>query len=393
VERRQNVVVLGATGSVGASALQVVARHEERYRVLALTANRSAAKLLALARVHRPRYAILAEGNADSATRRELANLGTELLVGAQSLVRIAEDAECDVVVAAIVGCAGLPATLAAVRAGKTVLIANKEVLVAAGQLVMPCARESGARLLPIDSEHSGVSQCWADQGVSRIVLTASGGPFLSTPLDRLERVTPDEACAHPTWAMGRKISVDSATMMNKALEVIEAHWLFGLPADRIDVLVHPQSIVHALVEYDDGSVIAQMAVPDMRIPIAAALAHPGRVESGARRLDLASVGRLAFERPDPERFPCLRLGYRALALGGTAPAILNAANEVAVQAFLDGEMPFRAIAQVVREVLESTPAGRGETLEEVLDADRGARARTRAEIRRTVGAGRVPIA
>ncbi len=363
--------------------LDVIARHEGSYRPFALTAHRSVAKLLQLSRIHRPRYAVLSGACVEADTRREFGRVGTELLCGPQCLRDVVANPECDVVVAAIVGSAGLAPTLAAVRAGKKILLANKEALVMAGQVVIAAARQSGAALLPIDSEHSGVFQCLGPARVSRIVLTASGGPFLRTPLERLRHATPEEACAHPTWSMGRKISVDSATMMNKALEVVEANWLFGMAPERIDVLIHPQSIVHALVEYVDGSVVAQMACPDMRVPIAAALAHPDRIESGAGHLDLASVGKLAFENPDPDRFPALRLGYQALARGGTAPAILNAANEIAVEAFLARKLRFPEIAAVVERTLYSVSPVPGSSLEEVLEADAEARERARLEVRK----------
>ncbi|MGH8709700.1 MAG: 1-deoxy-D-xylulose-5-phosphate reductoisomerase, partial [Burkholderiales bacterium] len=286
-----------------------------------------------------------------------------------------------DTVMAAIVGAAGLPATLAAARAGKRVLLANKEALVMAGPLFMRAAREASAVLLPIDSEHNAVFQCLPPEGaggglrgVRRIQLTATGGPFRVTPVERLAGVTPAQACAHPNWVMGRKISVDSATMMNKGLEVIEAHWLFGLPAERIGVLIHPQSVVHSLVEYLDGSVIAQLSNPDMRVPIAHALGFPGRIESGARALDLGAIAKLTFEEPDAARFPCLGLAYGALRAGGTAPAILNAANEIAVEAFLAGRLRFTGIAPVIEHTLERVAAGAAAALDQVLEADARAR-------------------
>jgi 1-deoxy-D-xylulose-5-phosphate reductoisomerase len=276
---------------------------------------------------------------------------------------------------AGIVGAAGLASTLAAVQAGKRVLLANKEALVMAGPLVMRAARASGATLLPVDSEHNAVFQCLSDmKAVRRILLTASGGPLRTLPLERLASVTPEQACAHPNWVMGRKISVDSATMMNKGLEVIEARWLFDVPAERIEIVIHPQSIVHSLVEYVDGSVIAQLSNPDMRVPIAHALAHPERIGSGAAPLDLATLKTLSFESPDYERFPCLRLAYSALEAGGTAPAMLNAANEVAVEAFLAGRLPFTGIAAVLAHVLEALPARPAEDLAEVIAADGHAR-------------------
>jgi 1-deoxy-D-xylulose-5-phosphate reductoisomerase len=375
------LVVLGATGSVGASTLDVVARHPQRYRLQALSAHSAVEPLFELCRRHRPRQAVLAGLAEDAGLRRRFAAAGTELLFGAQALEQVAGAPECDAVMAAIVGAAGLPATLAAARAGKRVLLANKEALVMAGPLFMRAVREAQAVLLPIDSEHNAVFQCLPQEaggaalrGVRRIQLTASGGPFRGTPVERLARVTPQEACAHPTWVMGRKISVDSATMMNKGLEVIEAHWLFGLPAEHIEVLIHPQSVVHSLVEYVDGSVIAQLSNPDMRVPIAHALGFPERIESGARALDLGAVGQLSFERPDLARFPCLALAYGALRAGGAAAAVLNAANEVAVAAFLAGQLRFTAIAQVIEDALARVAGGAADTLEQVMQADARAR-------------------
>jgi 1-deoxy-D-xylulose-5-phosphate reductoisomerase len=374
------LVILGATGSVGSSTLDVVARHPQRYRVHALTAHTSAQPLLALCERHRPRHAVLSGCAEDAALRRRFADAGCELRFGAAALAELAA-ADGDAVMAAIVGGAGLPATLAAARAGKRVLLANKEALVMAGPLFMRAARDAHAVLLPIDSEHNAVFQCLPQdgtgvglRGVRRIQLTASGGPFRVTPVERLAGVTPEEACAHPNWVMGRKISVDSATMMNKGLEVIEAHWLFGLPAESISVLIHPQSVVHSLVEYLDGSVIAQLSHPDMRVPIAHALGFPERIESGARALDLGAVGQLGFEQPDAARFPCLGLAYRALRAGGTAPAVLNAANETAVEAFLAGRLRFTGIAPVIEEVLGRVAAGAAASLEDVMDADARAR-------------------
>jgi 1-deoxy-D-xylulose-5-phosphate reductoisomerase len=366
-----NLAVLGATGSIGASTLDVMAGHPERYRVFALTAHTSAEALLELCRVHRPRFAVLSGVAESIPLSNRFRQHGVELLFGAKALEQVVSEAGCDAVMAGIVGAAGLASTLAAARAGKRVLLANKEALVMAGPLVMRVARESGAQLLPVDSEHNAVFQCLSDvKAVRRIVLTASGGPFRSLPLDRLDAVTPDQACAHPNWVMGRKISVDSATMMNKGLEVIEARWLFEVGPERIEVLIHPQSIVHSLVEYVDGSVIAQLSNPDMRVPIAHALAYPQRIASGARPLDLAAINDLSFERPDHQRFPCLPLAYAALRAGGSAPAALNAANEVAVQAFLAGRLPFTAIPRVIEATLESMAVTKAETLAEILEAD-----------------------
>jgi 1-deoxy-D-xylulose-5-phosphate reductoisomerase len=379
----QGLTLLGATGSIGASTLDVVARHPQRFRVFALTAYRAADALLALCLKHAPRYAVLSGMAEDAGLRRRYAEAGcrSELLFGARALEQVATDTECDVLVAAIVGAAGLAPTLAGARTGKRLLLANKEAMVMAGPYFMRAVREHGATLLPIDSEHNAIFQCLPQEGgrasaraVRRILLTASGGPFRSAPLERLSRVTPDEACAHPNWVMGRKISVDSATMMNKGLEVIEARWLFDVAPERIEVVIHPQSIIHSLVDFDDGSVIAQLSNPDMRVPIAHALGFPERMESGAKPLDLAAIGQLSFERPDLQRFPCLALAYAALKEGGTAPAVLNAANEVAVAAFLDGKLRYTAIPQVIEHALERMPAAPADSLEAVLEADRGAR-------------------
>jgi 1-deoxy-D-xylulose-5-phosphate reductoisomerase len=375
-----NLAILGATGSIGASTLDVAARHRERYRVFALAANASAAPLLELCRRHRPSYAVLSGISDNAGLRREFAACGTELLFGAAALETVVRHPETDAVMAAVVGAAGLASTLAAVQAGKRVLLANKEALVMAGPLVMRAARVSGAELLPVDSEHNAVFQCFGEKRfVRKIVLTASGGPFRASALDTLKSVTPEQACAHPNWNMGRKISVDSATMMNKGLEVIEARWLFDLPPERIEVLIHPQSIVHSLVEYADGSVIAQLSNPDMRVPIANALAHPERVESGAPSLDLASKN-LSFEKPDLARFPCLSYSYEALRTGGTAPVVLNAANEVAVEAFLAGRLAFTGIAGVIADTLAAVAPASADTLEDVMAAD--ARGRREAATR-----------
>jgi 1-deoxy-D-xylulose-5-phosphate reductoisomerase len=391
--RTLGLAVLGATGSIGASTLDVAGRHPQRYRIRALTAHSSAEELLTLCRRHRPGLAVLSGMSADAALRERFAETGCELQFGADALARIATAPECDVVMAAIVGAAGLPATLAAANAGKRVLLANKEALVMAGPLFMRAARKAGAALLPIDSEHNAVFQCLPRSGegvtlagVRRVQLTASGGPFRLTPLERLAGVTPEQACAHPNWVMGRKISVDSATMMNKGLEVIEAHWLFGVPAERIDVVIHPQSVVHSLVEYDDGSVIAQLSHPDMRVPIAHALGFPERIDSGARALDLCALGQLSFEQPDESRFPCLGLGYAALRAGGTAPAALNAANEVAVDAFLSGRLRFTGIAPVIEETLARVAGGPAGSLADVMEADARARREALAGVARLMG-------
>ena len=381
---KHSIAILGATGSIGASALDVIARHPDRFGVVALSAQRRWQALLEPIRRFRPAFAALLDPRAArelaDAVRRE--NLPTRVLQGEDGLCTIAALPEVDTVIASIVGAAGLSPTLAAARAGKRILLANKETLVLGGRLFIEAVRASGATLLPIDSEHNAIFQCLpsthggnaAACGVRRILLTASGGPFRVTPLSELAQVTPEAACAHPKWRMGRKISVDSATMMNKGLEVIEAHWLFGAQADAIDVVIHPQSIVHSLVEYLDGSVLAQLGNPDMRTPIAQALAWPGRVDSGVAALDLARIGALEFAAPDVARFPCLALAYAALREGGTAPAVLNAANEVAVAAFLDGRIGFLDIAVACEGTLSRIAARPITSLDDALAADDEAR-------------------
>ena len=391
------LVVLGATGTIGLNTLDVAARHPERFRVLALTARADVEGMARLCLRHRPRQAVMADPAAAARLRERLAAEGApevEVRGGEAALAEVAALPEADIVMAGIVGAAGLLPTLAAVRAGKRVLLANKEALVMAGPLFIEAVRRHGARLLPVDSEHNAVFQCLppggaspgSPPGVRRILLTASGGPFRELPLERLAEVTPAEAVAHPNWVMGRKISVDSATMMNKGLEVIEAHWLFGLPGEAIEVVIHPQSIVHSMVEFADGSVLAQLGQPDMRVPIAHALAWPERIESGVEPLDPVAVGRLEFERPDPDRFPCLGLARRALAAGGSAPAVLNAANEVAVAAFLEGRIRFTDIAALIERVLEALPVVPVHDLESVLEQDRRARAEARRLLERIGG-------
>ncbi len=380
----QNLTVLGSTGSIGLSTLDVVRRHPDRYRIVALCAHRQLDRLYAQCLEFRPSHAVVGDAGlaAELATRLAGAGLSTRVAHGPQALVDMATLPEVDAVMAAIVGAAGLPSALAAARAGKKVLLANKEALVMAGPIFMAAVRDSGATLLPIDSEHNAIFQSLphdyrgdlAASGVHSLLLTASGGPFRCTPLDALAGVTPDEACAHPNWSMGRKISVDSATMMNKGLEVIEAHWLFNVPPAQIEVVIHPQSVIHSLVRYVDGSVLAQLGNPDMRTPIAHALAYPQRIDAGVAPLDLFAVASLHFERPDLQRFPCLALAYRALRAGGSAPAILNAANEIAVQAFLDGAIAFGDIPRVIARALDRLPAGPLHSLDEVLAADGAAR-------------------
>jgi len=378
------VTVLGSTGSIGTSTLDVLGRHPGRFRVVALTAHRDIETLFAQCGRFRPDYAVMADAAAAARLAARLGSAGsaTTVLAGADGLEAVARLPEVGYVMAAIVGAAGLVPALAAARAGKRVLLANKEALVVAGALFIDAARSAGARILPIDSEHNAVFQCLPPGfehgldgvGVRRILLTASGGPFRVTPIADLDDVTPDQACAHPNWSMGRKISVDSATMMNKGLEVIEAHWLFAAAPEQIEVVLHPQSVVHSMVEYVDGSVLAQLGNPDMRTPIAHALGWPERMESGVGSLNLVTVGRLDFEPPDQGRFPCLRLAYEALRAGGTAPAILNAANEVAVQAFLERRIPFTGIARLVGGVLENLPSAAVSDLEGLLAIDQEAR-------------------
>ena len=388
----RTVVLLGATGSIGASTLDVVARHPDRYRVGALTAHRNAEALLALCRRFHPPLAAMLDERAARSLREAVTRerLPTRVVSGAEGLVEAATLADADTLVAAIVGAAGLAPTLAAARAGKRILLANKEALIIGGAAFMAAAAQGGATLLPVDSEHNAIFQCLPPAyardpraaGVRRLILTASGGPFRARAPATLHAVTPDEACAHPTWRMGRKISVDSATMMNKGLEVIEAHRLFGVPAAAIDIVVHPQSVVHSLVEYVDGSVLAQLGHPDMRTPIAQALAHPERIDAGVAPLDLVARAMLAFEAPDHSRFPAIRLAYEALAAGDHAPIVLNAVNEVAVAAFLAGRTKFTAIAATAAAVLDATPLTPIHSLDEALACDGAARRAAHAHLR-----------
>lgn len=378
------LTILGSTGSIGTSTLDVVARHPDRYQVLALTAFRQDDVLFDQCQRFNPRYAVLLDEEAAVrlSQRVAAAKLAVEVLSGVEALERVSSLADVDAVMAAIVGAAGLRPTLAAARAGKKILLANKETLVMAGRIFMDAVRMHGASLLPIDSEHNAIFQALpqgyngelAASGVSKILLTASGGPFRNTPLSELQQVTPDQACSHPNWVMGRKISVDSATMMNKGLEVIEAHWLFNASADDIQVVVHPQSIIHSMVQYVDGSVLAQLGNPDMRTPIAHALAYPERIDAGVAALDLFKVATLNFVAPDFERFPCLALAYKALRAGGTAPATLNAANEIAVDAFLNLKISFLDIPRLISDVLEKSPVTAVNELDDVLAADAAAR-------------------
>ncbi|SDH54700.1 1-deoxy-D-xylulose-5-phosphate reductoisomerase [Propionivibrio dicarboxylicus] len=380
----RQLTVLGSTGSIGVSTLDVVRRHPDRYRIIALCAHRQIDRLFEQCIEFRPQYAVV--GNALLAeslrNRLQAAGCATKIEYGEEALVRMSALPEVDTVMAAIVGAAGLKPALAAAQSGKRVLLANKESLVMAGAVFMRAVRENNAVLLPIDSEHNAIFQSLpvdysgdlSSSGVAKILLTASGGPFRSADRAELEQVTPDQACAHPNWVMGRKISVDSATLMNKGLEVIEAHWLFNVPPERIQVVVHPQSVIHSMVEYIDGSVLAELGSPDMRTPIAHALAYPERITSGVASLDLFKIASLTFERPDFERFPCLGLAYEALRTGGTAPAILNAANEIAVAAFLAEELRFTEIPKIIDATMRGVSVSAAETLEDVLAADAAAR-------------------
>ncbi|MDR0735319.1 MAG: 1-deoxy-D-xylulose-5-phosphate reductoisomerase [Zoogloeaceae bacterium] len=380
----QTLTILGSTGSIGQSALAVIRLHPERYRIFALSAHRQWKGLCEQCREFQPEYAVVGDAKDAACLRNDLrdSNLKTEVLYGPEALCQVAADRGVDTVVAAIVGAAGLSSALAAAMAGKRILLANKESLVMAGALFMQTAKKNGAVILPIDSEHNAIFQSlprdfsgdWTQSGVHKLWLTASGGPFLDFSAEALTRVTPEQAVKHPRWSMGQKISVDSATLMNKGLEVIEAHWLFNAPPESIEVVVHPQSLVHSLVEYVDGSMLAQLGNPDMRVPIAHALAWPERVTSGVSGLDLFQAARLDFFPPDTARFPCPGLAYAALAAGGTAPAILNAANEVAVAAFLERRIAFSDIFRCIDAVLNAMSAMPADTLEAIQSADATAR-------------------
>lgn len=393
VSRAQRITVLGATGSIGLSTLDVIARHPDRYQVFALSGYSRIDELQALCVRHRPAFAVVPSAEAAVRLRQSLAAAGcaTEVLEGEAGLCQVASASEVDAVMAAIVGAAGLRPTLAAVEAGKKVLLANKEALVMSGALFMEAVRCSGAVLLPIDSEHNAIFQCMPGDyarglsavGVRRILLTASGGPFRETPVEALLDVTPEQACAHPNWSMGRKISVDSASMMNKGLELIEACWLFDAAPAKVEVVVHPQSVIHSLVDYVDGSVLAQLGNPDMRTPIANALAWPERIDSGVAPLDLFAIARLDFQAPDEQRFPCLRLARQAAEAGNSAPAVLNAANEVAVEAFLQRRIRFPEIAGMIEQVLDQEPVVPLPSLDAVFAADQRARELSREWLRR----------
>jgi 1-deoxy-D-xylulose-5-phosphate reductoisomerase len=392
----QHLTVLGSTGSIGTSTLDVVARHPDRFKIVALTANSQVDLLLEQCRKFSPSYVVLVDEDAAAKLRLRVreAGLSVEVLGGAAALEQVSVLPEVDAVMAAIVGAAGLRPTLAAAKAGKKILLANKETLVMAGNVFMDAIRQSGSALLPIDSEHNAIFQALprgydgdlSRNGVRRILLTASGGPFRNTPLAELHSVTPEQACAHPNWVMGRKISVDSASMMNKGLEVIEAHWLFNASADDIQVVVHPQSVIHSLVEYVDGSVMAQLGNPDMRTPIAYGLAYPERIDSGVASLDLFKVATMNFVAPDFERFPCLALAYQALRAAGTAPAVLNAANEVAVAAFLDRKIAFLEIPRIIGGALDALPVSAVGSLDDVLGADAEARRVAEQQIQKISG-------
>lgn len=378
------VCILGATGSIGDSTLDVMARHLDDYRVVALTANTQVDKMAILCQRFKPNYAVMASTQAAELLEQQLkeSSIATEVLSGVDGLERVAALPEVDYVMAAIVGAAGLMPTLAAARAGKRVLLANKEALVMSGKLFMDEIHHSGAELLPIDSEHNAIFQSMpvdfsrglAETGVRRILLTASGGPFRTKTLDQLQSVTPEQAIAHPNWVMGRKISVDSASMMNKGLELIEACWLFDAKPDQVQVVIHPESMIHSMVEYVDGSVISQMGNPDMRIPIAHAMAWPQRMDSGDKGMNIFEVAQLNFEKPDEQRFPCLRLAREAIEAGGTSPAVLNAANEIAVDAFLDNRLPFLAIPKVIEQTLEQRTNRVADSLDVIFDEDEQAR-------------------
>ncbi len=378
----QTVTILGSTGSIGVSTLDVIARHPDRYQVLALTAHSRVEELAQQCVQWKPQFAVMT--NADAVNQLKsilnLHGLKTTVLFGESSLCQVAQAA--DIVMAAIVGAAGLVPTMAAAQAGKKVLLANKEALVMSGQLLMDAVHRSGATLLPIDSEHNAIFQCLPngfhnvtkDCGVVKILLTASGGPFLKRSIDTLQDVTPEQAIAHPNWTMGKKISVDSATMMNKGLEVIEAHWLFAMPIEQIEVVIHPQSVIHSMVSYADGSILAQLGNPDMRVPITYGLAYPERIPSGVAPLDITKIAALNFSQPDLERFPCLAIAFEALRAGGTAPTIMNAANEVAVQAFLDKKVGFLTIPELISNVMNKVANRSVTELSEVIEQDRLAR-------------------
>lgn len=384
----QQVTILGATGTIGKQTLDVISQHPDRFQSFALTANSNVAVLFAQCMQYRPRFAVMLQPEAAKQLREKLASEGASTIVleGEQALSDVSSHESVDIVMAAIVGAAGLLPGIAAAEAGKKVLLANKETLVMAGRLFMQSVKQGGATLLPIDSEHNAIFQVMptkashdlAANGIKKILLTASGGPFRNTSIEQLKTVTKAEALNHPNWVMGPKITIDSATLMNKGLEVIEAHWLFNAAPDKIDVVVHPQSIIHSMVEYVDGSVLAQLGNPDMRTPIAYGLAYPERITSGVSSLDFMTIAKLEFTTPDTVRFPCLRLAFDSLALGGTAPTILNAANEIAVQAFLDETISFMAIPKLNESVLNQLVATKVESINQLIAVDQEARSMTR---------------
>ena len=367
----KNICILGATGSIGLNTLDVISLHPNKYKVFALSANTGWKKMLELCKIHKPAYAVLVDSDASEHLHRQ-APEGVTVLSGEEALAEVAAHKKTDYVMAAIVGSAGMSSTLAAVEAGKRIMLANKESLVLAGNLLISAAKKSGAELIPVDSEHSAIFQCLQGNhsGLSKIQITASGGPFLNTPLSELALVTPSQACNHPNWTMGRKISVDSATLMNKGLEVIEAHFLFALKPKQIEVVVHPQSIVHSLVHFDDGSVLSQLGLPDMRTAISYALSYPERQISGVASLDLTKQRPLVFLPPNLEAFACLRLAYNALKIGKNAPAVINAANEVAVEAFLNKQIGFLGISKTIESVLDAVPTTNLDTLASVVEND-----------------------
>jgi 1-deoxy-D-xylulose-5-phosphate reductoisomerase len=378
---RRKLSILGATGSIGKSTLDLVERNPGRFEVSAVTAATSVEALAQIARRTDARLAVIADEARLADLQDLLAGTDCRAAAGEEALVEAAAS-DAELVIAAIVGCAGLRPTMAAVEAGRTVALANKEALVTAGALMTDAAARSGATLLPVDSEHNAIFQCLAgsrSEQVSRIILTASGGPFRTSSAETIREATPAQAVAHPNWSMGAKISVDSATLMNKGLELIEAHYLFGLPSDRLDIVIHPQSVIHSMVEFVDGSVLAQLGSPDMRIPIAYALAWPERMDTPAQRLDLVSIARLDFEAPDIQRFPALRLAREALEAEAAAPTVLNAANEVAVASFLAGDIRFMDIARLVEEALATADLGAPQTVDDVLEIDRVTRGQVRA--------------
>jgi 1-deoxy-D-xylulose-5-phosphate reductoisomerase len=379
---KQKITILGSTGSIGVSTLDVIFRHSEQYQVVALTAHTRVEELAQQCRQFQPLFAVVGSFDAAQALKARLSayDVKTKVLFGESALCEVV--AECDVVMAAIVGAAGLAPTLAAARAGKKVLLANKEALVMSGQLFIDAVAEHGATLLPIDSEHNAIFQCLPhnfnrrapSQHIAKILLTASGGPFLHRSIESLHDVTPEQAIAHPNWVMGKKISIDSATMMNKGLEVIEAHWLFGTPVEQIEVVIHPQSVIHSMVSYVDGSILAQLGNPDMRTPIAYGLAYPERINSGVNQLDITKIAQLNFETPDFLRFPCLAIAFDALRAGDTAPAIMNAANEIAVQAFLDNKIGFLTIPELISSVMNKVVNRKATDLAGIMEQDALAR-------------------